>query len=70
MEAGWNFADVNHLRLNLGAGGDVHRGYVNIDVRLLPGIDIVRDLEKDPIPFPDGTTIHQDAGLFRAFIVA
>jgi predicted SAM-dependent methyltransferase len=54
-EANWNFADVNHLRLNLGAGGDVHRGYVNIDVRLLPGIDIVRDLEKDPIPFPDGT---------------
>jgi predicted SAM-dependent methyltransferase len=43
------------LRLNLGAGGDIHRGYVNIDVRLLPGIDIVRDLENDPIPFPDGT---------------
>jgi len=55
LEAGWNFADVNHLRLNLGAGGDIHRGYVNIDARLLPGIDIVRDLEKDSIPFPNGT---------------
>ena len=55
LNAGWNFADVNHLRLNLGAGGDVHTGVVNIDARLLPNIDIVRDLEKDSIPFPDGT---------------
>jgi len=50
MEAGWNFADANHLRLNLGAGGDIHRGFINIDARLLHGIDIVRDLEKDAIP--------------------
>ena len=55
LKAGWNFADVNHLRLNLGCGGDIHVGYVNIDARLLRGVDIVRDLEKDPIPFPDNS---------------
>ena len=55
LRAGWNYLDVNHLRLNLGCGSDIHVGYANIDARLLPGVDIVRDLEKDPIPFPDGT---------------
>lgn len=30
LNAGWNFADVNHLRLNLGAGNDVHTGVVKI----------------------------------------
>jgi len=53
--AGWNFADVNHLRLYLGAGNDIVKGFVNIDVRPLQGIDIVRDFEFNPIPFPDNS---------------
>ncbi len=43
-------------RLNLGAGGDIRpasEGWVNADVRSLPGIDVVCDA-RGPLPFGDG----------------
>lgn len=40
-------------KLNLGCGQDVRAGYVNIDVRRLPGVDIVHDLVSFPWPFLD-----------------
>lgn len=51
--AGWNYVNVNKICVNLGAGNDFKRGCINIDVRVLPNIDIVRDLENNPIPLPD-----------------
>ncbi|MGC8584412.1 MAG: methyltransferase domain-containing protein, partial [Thermoproteus sp.] len=54
-DAGWNWLDVNNICVNLGAGGDIRRGCLNVDVRVLPGIDYVMDIERDELPFPQGT---------------
>lgn len=40
-------------KLNLGCGLDVKEGYVNLDVVLLPGVDVVHNIEKLPLPFHD-----------------
>lgn len=32
------------LRLNLGCGSDIKEGFVNIDIRELPGVDLVADV--------------------------
>jgi SAM-dependent methyltransferase len=42
-------------RLNLGCGTDIRPGYVNLDSAALPGVDIVRDLSRLPLPLPDAT---------------
>jgi len=52
-KAGWNFVNVNDFKLNLGCGQDIRFGYVNVDVRPLPGVDLVLDLETEPLPFQD-----------------
>jgi len=44
------------LRLNLGAGHIAVEGYVNVDARELPGIDLVADATA--LPLPDGT-VHE-----------
>ncbi len=40
-------------RLNIGCGVESRRGYVNLDIANLPGIDVVHDLNKFPYPFRD-----------------
>lgn len=40
-------------KLNLGCGGDIKKGYINLDMRKAPGVDIVHDLNKFPYPFED-----------------
>src|SRR5436309_921097 len=40
-------------RLNLGSGTDVREGYVNLDIAALPGVDVVHDLSRLPLPFED-----------------
>jgi predicted SAM-dependent methyltransferase len=42
------------VRLNLGCGADIRPGYVNVDFRKLPGVDLVVDLSVFPWPFMDG----------------
>jgi SAM-dependent methyltransferase len=42
------------VRLNLGSGGVPQYGYINIDSRRLPGVDIVRDVLRG-LPFADVT---------------
>ncbi len=41
-------------KLNLGCGTDIREGWVNLDSSKLPGVDVVHDLEKLPLPFKDG----------------
>jgi len=40
--------------LNLGCGTDVRPGWVNLDAASLPGVDVVHDLNRMPLPFDDG----------------
>lgn len=41
------------IRLDIGGGGNPQEGFVNIDYRGVPGVDIVHNLEKFPWPLPD-----------------
>jgi SAM-dependent methyltransferase len=41
------------IRIDIGCGGNKQDGFVGIDYRKLPGVDIVHDLEKFPWPLPD-----------------
>jgi predicted SAM-dependent methyltransferase len=43
------------LKLNLGAGKDIKKNFVNLDSINLPGINVVHDLEIYPWPFKDNT---------------
>jgi SAM-dependent methyltransferase len=40
-------------KLNLGCGADIKPGWINLDSAALPGVDVVHDIEKLPLPFPD-----------------
>lgn len=42
---------MGYQKINLGCGNDIRSGYVNIDIAKLPGVDLVYDLEKVPLPF-------------------
>lgn len=53
LRVGWNFVNVNNIKLNLGCGEDIRFGYVNIDIRKIWGVNIVLDLENDKLPFQD-----------------
>jgi ubiquinone/menaquinone biosynthesis C-methylase UbiE len=42
-------------RLHLGCGGDIRPGWINLDTRRLPGVDVVADLDacrRKQLPFP------------------
>ena len=41
------------IRLDLACGTNKQPGFVGMDVRKLPGVDIVHNLEKFPYPLPD-----------------
>ena len=38
--------------LNIGCGRDIRQGWVNLDRFDGPGVDVVADLETEPLPFP------------------
>ena len=40
-------------KLNLGCGTDIRKGYHNVDIANLPGVDQVVDVTKLPFPFED-----------------
>lgn len=44
------------IKINLGAGSDIKEGYVNHDIAMLPGIDIVHDLNIYPWPWRSDST--------------
>jgi ubiquinone/menaquinone biosynthesis C-methylase UbiE len=39
--------------LNIGCGPDVKSGFVNLDARNYPGVDVIQDLNKFPYAFAD-----------------
>ncbi len=46
-------ADNAGIRLDIGGGNSPQPGFVNMDKRDLPGVDIVHDAEDIPWPLPD-----------------
>jgi hypothetical protein len=45
------------IRLDIGGGGNPQPGFVNMDARALPGVDIVWDVLKFPWPLPDESVV-------------
>jgi len=41
------------IRLDLGCGENKQENFIGMDIRQLPGVDIVHDIEKFPWPLPD-----------------
>jgi len=44
---------MNPIKLDLGCGGNKQKGFTGMDMRDLPGVDIVHDIEKFPWPLHD-----------------
>jgi len=42
------------VAFDVGCGGNKAKGFIGMDIRKLPGVDIVHDLEVFPYPVPDG----------------
>jgi SAM-dependent methyltransferase len=45
------------IRLDIGCGGNKQPGFVGMDIRPLPGVDIVHDINVHPWPIPDETVL-------------
>ena len=45
-------------QLNLGCGADIRKGWVNLDIAALPGVDVVHNLDNLPLPFADNEFDH------------
>jgi len=43
------------IKLNLGCENDIKKGFVNIDIDESPGVDLVWDLNKIPLPFKNNS---------------
>jgi predicted SAM-dependent methyltransferase len=46
------------VKLNLGCGGDIKKGYINIDINKRVGVDIAMDLVTQDLPFADNSVDH------------
>ena len=43
------------MKLNLGCGNDIKKGWLNLDVAAIEGVDIVHDLSVLPLPLESDT---------------
>lgn len=60
MNIGQGFG-TRPVRLNLGCGRFPKPGYVNVDWKTMPGVDVVHDLSRLPFPFQDESFEQIDA---------
>jgi len=57
------------MKLNLGCGNDIREGWVNVDRKYCPGVNIVCEIEKSlPMPFEDGSIEYIVASHFLEHI--
>ncbi len=42
-------------KLNLGCGNDIRTDFINLDIAKLPGVNVICDINSDPLPFEDST---------------
>ena len=49
----FEIADHSGIRLDIGCGANKQPGFVGIDIREMPGVDIVHNVEVQPWPLPD-----------------
>lgn len=49
------------MRVNLGSGGSPMKGWVNLDIAAIPGVDVVHDLDDAPWPFTDNSVTQIEA---------
>lgn len=47
-------AEHSGIALDIGCGANKQPGHVGLDIRALPGVDIVHDINDIPWPLPDG----------------
>jgi len=45
------------IRLDIGCGANKNPGFVGMDIRPLPDVDIVQDVEEFPWPLPDESVL-------------
>ncbi len=45
--------DRSKIRIDIGCGQAKQKGFVGMDIRRMPGVDVVHDIESYPWPFPD-----------------
>jgi predicted SAM-dependent methyltransferase len=50
-------AEHSGIRLDIGCGGNKQPNFVGMDVRALPGVDVVWDINRHPWPFPDESVL-------------
>lgn len=51
-------ADRAGIMLDIGCGANVQPGFVGMDIRPLPGVEIVHDVNIHPWPIPDGSVVR------------
>lgn len=43
------------MKLNLGCGNDIRKGWINLDLYMHDGVDVSHDLNELPLPFDDNS---------------
>lgn len=44
---------MSESKLNIGCGRDIRKDWINLDIAALPGVNVVHNIEKLPLPFED-----------------